>query len=1202
MPPKRRSRGHHKKKCDSGDTPDTIIQKSDETNRNKFTPQPDSAAPVVTTTTDPPKSPAAASYEERKQPKQQQDKGGRGRESQHRNRNRNRRGKQAKDDRSKETFPAVIPQVEGFKPPDEREDCEQRTASNSSTGYKANRGRLTTGMSGYIMTLKQLHDYFRVDASRVVEEATSLLDDKSETDARSATTTQSAPRTPSPKPLSRPESATGTLSTHLVLLVVTRLSLLLSTEARRPRRSTEADGTPAERRAVPTSVLREITLLCKLIAWYCLSTSPDDDASVPGKAGSRGPSGRTTPGATSARPQGSARPQHPSPSFSSTPRSTNTSFQAGSHEAHDLQGWLGSRMSVDQAAVVALPDSQLSEQLMRPVVEAVSRFSVYGIDPSDVFVKEGSHDGIAKEVSSSFLARGQSSWFLARGHANLPTDPIKAEETIAVTELRVSVLAALCAVLNRFPDTDFNSAAFLPLLFPNEDACAGPHVRHPLLTPIVWDPSPTSRSVAVLALTALLYKLQSNLQFAEEPKSKHQSFVSLATQGGTALLTIHDVVYWVIKHGGEECLMAGGRFALNQEGRRGGADPSDPPAKKPSLPCAYNDATLWFNVFSALSVVTPYRRCPHSLQVMLETLDSPILRQHLRDEGGLPFIAATGFLANVFKNESLRVHVSEHLYGIRPSIPLGGSPEKGGEHGKNVDDGSYRGVFLINDLLVHAKERVEVWRCLVHIARFYPKLIQQHFESLIQASCDTVAALLQQEAATLNFRQGSGTTPTPQGGRVGGGQAATAEQTALNRDLMASSAASTSPKRDRGRGGSSAVAAAGSASPEAFVECLRAWTHFIGYIWKAFDNNPGDPALKNETPEGRATLCQKNAVLHQLILPAMRLETSEEVRVVTLRCLAQIGEDCLASDEVSPAQREEIVRYALTAAQHWSSLVRAESLMTLGVWVWQYPVLDPYNPAFLATALSALTHDSDGIVRSKAAFAVSNLTSRLWEPENPIRESVEHIDQLFFAAMRAVTDPNTAVQGHGIRMINNLLQVLTFEELIADLPDLNGGVEECVAEGFLRTLLTFLSQSSRDAKHRWNAAYALGTGFSRTVLFEAELNYTLTAIDSLMTVVVRDSVFKVRSQAAHALGKIAPECFRGQYCPPDLAPRITRTLCVALMSAKTTENFLQFREQATLQAALVEALRGMIAKALPSPELDKVLVEYHQILVSEGIE
>ncbi|CCW70309.1 unnamed protein product [Phytomonas sp. Hart1] len=1198
MPQKGRSRRHRNKHNDGGKIPNNVIHKTDEPNVEKTLPQTDSVAIAITLRTNSPNPQTAARRRRRKLPKQPQDEGNKRTESQHRNPN--RPGKQRTDAKTNHSLSNVDLFVEDFKLSDNCEDKENRAINNKCAILNENRVRLPVRLSNYVMTMRQLYDRFQGDSTHIVEEAASRLEVKGETDARSTVSTQLTPTMPSPNSSSRQMNTAGGMSTHLLLLAVTRLSSILSTEARRPRRNTKVGEASSNTKTVSISTLQEVIVLCKLIAWFCLETYPDEDTSTPGGGGSRGMSAQTTPGASSARRQGSAhsgtRPLKTSSSFSSS-RSANASFHGNNNESYDLQCWLGSRMAVDQAAAVTLPDTQLSEQFMRPVIEAVSRFSVYGIDPSSVVIEEEPRDENAKEectLPSAGVKEGS------------PADRTKANGMITMVKLRISTLAALCAVLNRFPDADFNSAAFLPLLFPNEDPCAGLHVRHPLLTPILWDPSPTSRSIATLALTALLHKLQNSLQFAEEPKCKHQSFVSLATQGGSALSMIHDVVYWAIKNGGEVSLMTGDGYLPKREGRIEKIHLLDS-YDKPTLPCARNDATLWFNVLSVLSIVTAYNRCPHSLQVMLKTLDSPLLRQHLRDESGLPFIAATGFLANVFKNESLQSRVSEHLYAIRDLAPLGKKRDKA-TFGKNAGVTSHRGNFLITDLLVHATERIEVWRCLVHIARFYPKLIQQHFEPLLKTSCDVVDVLLRQEAATVKCPQDSKRTPESQGDKPMENTVSDLEATlphnppSSHHDPKALSSVNTSPERSRGRVTPSAgTESANAASSGAFSECLRAWTHFMGYTWKAFDNNPGDPALKTENTEDRAAPHQKVAVFKQLILRAMQLEASEEVRVVTLRCIAQIGEGCLSSEEVSAAQREQVVRYALAAVQHWSGGVRSEALTALGMWVWQYPVLDPYGPAFLATAFSALVHDSDGLVRSKASFAVSNLTSRLEEPEYPIRESVEHIDQLFLATMSAVSDVNSTVQGHGIRMINNLLQVLVFEELIANLPVFSGEVRECVGEGFLRTLLNFLTQSTRDAKHRWNAAYALGTGLSRTVLFEAELNYSLIAIDALMTVVVRDNVFKVRTQAAHALGKISPECIQGKYCPPELVPRIIRTLCVALMSSKTTENFQQFREQAVLQAALGESLRVLIPTAVMSPELNKILVEYHQILVSEEI-
>lgn len=774
---------------------------------------------------------------------------------------------------------------------------------------------------------------------------------------------------------------------------------------------------------------------------------------------------------------------------------------SGGGGAGGVTDWLGSRLTTSSAV---LPDSQLAEQLLRPAVEVTAKVSAL-----QAVVPVGDSTSFVRETCSGTKAA--------------------ADDAALLDDLRASAMALLCAVLSRFPNADFHSATLLPMLFPEVDARTGPQAQHPILTPLLWSSVSSVRGTAALLLATVLNRLQATLQYAEESKPGRQSFVSLSTQGGLALKAVHQSLHWALG---------------------GGADDRD--AQPPPPPVLLQGSkTPVLHAYGALVVTTPYNRCPQSLALVLSSLQLPVVRQLLQGDASPEYGAATGFLGAVFQNGSLRSHVSQLLCAA--------AEKRGRRSGGSQDD------TILVALLTHARERVEVWRCLVQVARLFPSLIQEHFGFLLKTSEDAVHTLVRQEKRTHTFRDpNDSNTPVPQ-------------------------LPSASEPTD--------------ASPGAFAECLRAWLHFMGYVWKAFDNNPEDPALLAENQCDRATLAQKQEIVRRIIVPSMRLESHEEVRVMTLRCLAQVSEEFMASASLQTSERERMVRYAVTAVADWSAQVRSEALTTLGMWAWQYPSLDRHNPECVRCAEEALTREPDLTVRAKAAFALSNLSSRLQEPTSTVRGSVEHMDCLTNAAMLAVNDVSPIVQGHGIRMINHLLQVLSYEELIGELLPVYGPPEEeeCVAEGFLRVLLQYMKTTFRDAKLRWNAACALGMGLRRDVVFESEPRYALEAVGCLMQAVVRDRIFKVRSQAAIALSKVSRIGLSGKYGTESLEPAVLRALCTALGSSRSTENFAQYREQGALRDAVRSAIGTFITTASPSAELDKVLSEYRHVLTSEGL-
>ncbi|KAK7200107.1 hypothetical protein NESM_000060700 [Novymonas esmeraldas] len=981
---------------------------------------------------------------------------------------------------------------------------------------------------------------------------------------------------------------------------------------------------------------KHVLLMLEMLLWYCVSTT--EQARLAAAGGSRGTSGLATPAHAGAGGGGGGGG---TAGVGGRGRRSGVGVgRSGSCSAEPMAAldWLGSRMSAASPATAAapsvtVPEAQLAARLLRPVVDAVVLLQ---------FPKNS-----AAPLTRRFDAPHTSgAEHTARGAI--------ASATIAAA-IQVTALWTLTAVLVRFADVPVNGAELLPLLFPPVDVRgdAGADERHPLLQPLLRGGTLQSlacSAAAAATVTTLLRALRPTLQYAEESKgSRLSAYLSLGAQCGAMLASVHESLCWAMEQ------------ALPSPSPNAAGEPSSS-----SLSSSASVATPVLLAYATVAAVTPYHRCPRSRAAALQTLQLPRLHFYLAHDETAAFVPAMTLVSNLFRNESMRGASAELLVtleGGEEEVVVveshnnhggsgggGDSVERAGAGGKAataaVSDAT--GTGLLHALLSHAGTRVEVWMCMVPLSRLYPRLVLDEFDVLLAASTAMVESLASWEAAERAMDAAA----------VAGGVASAApwqdhqhqhqqQQLPTAGDREAGDGGDGTPPGQRSPAPSAAAGTTATstltpppllpprrrtptATLKAFAECLRTWLHFMGYVWKAFDDNASDPAQRPEAQADRATLEHKRRLHEVLYRPAMRLRRcGEDVRTMTLRCIAQIGNDymCTVADR---AVCEELVAYAQTCAADAQPRVRGEALTTWGVWLWQYTSMDDFACAGVDSAVHTLMTDPNALVRTKAAFALSNVTGRLSEGSCAVvGDSPDYIATLCVAAMHAaVIDGDSGVQGHGIRMMNHLLQVLSFEDLIGEVE----GFEEGVAEGFLRVLLECLRATThasgggggrggggrggggggggdtttrytvpREAKHRWNAACALGMGLSRRDVFEAEPKYAVQAVDALCTAVVHDHTFKVRTQAAGALSRVPSECLSGAFSATDLTPTVVDSLCMALQTATSTDNFKQYREQGTLHDALHAALSVMITSAAPSNELEKVFARYTKLLKAEAL-
>lgn len=693
-------------------------------------------------------------------------------------------------------------------------------------------------------------------------------------------------------------------------------------------------------------------------------------------------------------------------------------------------------------------------------------------------------------------------------------------------------LSLTAAALRRFDNT--SNGPFLTRLFPVESGSRGKapstSPKHLVLHPLLHSPHPEVRWAAALLLQHALGQL-SCFHIAEEPHRQQRplAFVPLSVQSGTLLLQLHKCLMWAL---------------LNQAS-----------SSAASSSAAMLSAPLTLQLFSILCSATPYTRCRSSAEEIQRLFSLPDFIRPLFSSEPSTAAAGISLLATVIRRVGLQLHVNQFLTAPVPSCCL---PLHDGAETESPPTSSSLWAALISTL----DDRPILWRSVTQVARFYPSLVQQHFDHLLTSSERLIQRCIEEP-----------------------------QQSAEHRKVV----------------------------EERFgvAEMLRCWLHFVGFVWNPFDGKAEDPA-RTAVCEPRGTVSEKITVFQQLLcrlvtalLPsnnsaataAPRDSWQREVVLGVLRGFANAGEECIEAIGSTPEGEKTLTR-VLHFVQHLcedqDAVVRSEALSTIGVWLLAYPLTESYSEQLVMTAQSRLMLDEDADCSTKAALALANASARLSQPKGL---SADLIPALCEAAVFACCGSGACegVQPHGIRMMSMLLGVLTVEDAIAPLDELP---DEVVAEAFLRLLIDYLVHAT-EAKLRWNAAVALGVAISREVLFEAEPVYTSRAITVLCDVVQSDRVWKVRTRAAGALGGVLSGGLCGKYGHKDATPEVLSTLCAAF--AATSEEGKRERNPKLMhpfeeyRRELRNAIEKVMRDAPHTPSVDTVLTNYFSVLQKERL-
>ena len=238
-------------------------------------------------------------------------------------------------------------------------------------------------------------------------------------------------------------------------------------------------------------------------------------------------------------------------------------------------------------------------------------------------------------------------------------------------------------------------------------------------------------------------------------------------------------------------------------------------------------------------------------------------------------------------------------------------------------------------------------------------------------------------------------------------------------------------------------------------------------------------------------------------------------------------------------------------------------------------------------------------VRVSASWALANLTDTLVQAEKerattgeedefPIGRAKQILQCSVVAALNNASAVNT--KSNAVRCVGNMLFYLT-KERVGDEKEFDA----LMAKG-TECLISNI-QSGKIMKIRWNACYAASNILKKQDL-QTDYSWKHNLLDCLLEVVVNFQNFKVRINAAVALGSSGCRGVLGDY----YLPAITAIL-ESLENTQGVEVFGEWQHQENLVNQLSCSLCSLVALASSSMELGKValLIAPHWDLVQDSL-
>lgn len=189
-------------------------------------------------------------------------------------------------------------------------------------------------------------------------------------------------------------------------------------------------------------------------------------------------------------------------------------------------------------------------------------------------------------------------------------------------------------------------------------------------------------------------------------------------------------------------------------------------------------------------------------------------------------------------------------------------------------------------------------------------------------------------------------------------------------------------------------------------------------------------------------------------------------------------------------------------------------------------------------------------VRIQAGWAVGNLTDSFLLEE----AHVETIHILYPSLVRCVITAmkdNEKVKVNAVRAAGNLLKIVTQEVLHGDVSHVT---DMCS--------LLIGTINSGGMKTRWNACYACHNALKNSCFTQHFVEYMGPMIEALCSAVIVCRNFKVRTNAALALGSPA------SYPSPDMLISVWKSVLKAVEASTEQEDFTEYRQVTSLRQQL----------------------------------
>lgn len=332
------------------------------------------------------------------------------------------------------------------------------------------------------------------------------------------------------------------------------------------------------------------------------------------------------------------------------------------------------------------------------------------------------------------------------------------------------------------------------------------------------------------------------------------------------------------------------------------------------------------------------------------------------------------------------------------------------------------------------------------------------------------------------------------------------------------------------------------------------------------------------------------SLLNGAITNILQTESNCAVKATTCDCVSNIAPQVYASLPVD--KKVLCITLILGLTSDEDKIVRSSALRTVGVFV-LFPCLKE-DVCFVADAANAILTSMEDTclnVRFKTAWSLANLCDALVmnkiEGDNDFMNDFSDLllQKLFTTSIKACQDSDK-VKSNAVRALGNILRYLPIRSLA------KSSFRTSVENG-VRALIKNISSGTM--KLRWNACYAVSNMFKNTLLNFGGAPWTRDLMITLCGVVKDCKNFKVRINAALALGSPAE---RSHYGDCRLFAFVWESLVIALETSEDITDFAEFKYRNNLNNQICTSILHLVIllQAIDLDLLHQVFLERSQVI------